>query len=63
MRILCFLLLTFCLLFSQIPPGIGQRSDHYRCVHKGGTCNFSPCPLFQKVEGTCYNRRAKCCMG
>ncbi|TEA23756.1 hypothetical protein DBR06_SOUSAS3810122, partial [Sousa chinensis] len=42
--------------------GFGQRSDHYICVKKGGTCNFSSCPLFQKIEGTCYGKKAKCCI-
>ncbi|XP_032474356.1 beta-defensin 1 isoform X1 [Phocoena sinus] len=42
--------------------GFGQRSDHYICVKKGGTCNFSSCPLFQRIEGTCYGRKAKCCI-
>ncbi|XP_077007983.1 beta-defensin 1 [Tamandua tetradactyla] len=62
MRILCFLLLTLCLLVSQSVSGIGKKSDHYRCVQKGGTCHFSSCPLFNKIEGTCYNGKAKCCI-
>ncbi|XP_039075096.1 beta-defensin 1 [Hyaena hyaena] len=68
MRTLYFLLLTLCLLFSHLGPGagyltgLGQRSDHYICVRQGGTCNFSPCPLFTKVYGTCYGGKAKCCM-
>uniref|UniRef100_A0ABI7VVP4 Beta-defensin 1 n=1 Tax=Felis catus TaxID=9685 RepID=A0ABI7VVP4_FELCA len=42
--------------------GLGQRSDHYICARKGGTCNFSPCPLFTRIDGTCYGGKAKCCM-
>ena len=42
--------------------GLGQRSDHYICAKKGGTCNFSPCPLFNRIEGTCYSGKAKCCI-
>ncbi|NP_001107185.1 beta-defensin 1 [Canis lupus baileyi] len=68
MRPLYLLLLLLCLLFSYLPPGagfltgIGQRSDQYICARKGGTCNFSPCPLFTRIDGTCYRGKAKCCM-
>ncbi|XP_057552942.1 beta-defensin 1 [Hippopotamus amphibius kiboko] len=68
MRVLYLLLLTLGLLTSQLAAGfnmltgLGQRSDHYMCVKKGGTCNFSPCPLFNRIEGTCYNGKAKCCI-
>ncbi|XP_006930602.1 beta-defensin 1 [Panthera pardus] len=67
MKALCFLLLALCLL-SRLAPGaafltgLGQRSDHYICARKGGTCNFSPCPLFTRIDGTCYGGKAKCCM-
>uniref|UniRef100_A0A8C6AWZ5 Beta-defensin 1 n=2 Tax=Monodontidae TaxID=9747 RepID=A0A8C6AWZ5_MONMO len=67
MRVLYLLLLALG-LFSQLATGVnlltgfGQRSDHYICVKKGGTCNFSSCPLFQRIEGTCYGRKAKCCI-
>ncbi|XP_008589535.1 PREDICTED: beta-defensin 1 [Galeopterus variegatus] len=68
MRAFCLLLLTVCLLFSQFTPGVGlleglgQRSDHYKCVRNGGTCHFSSCPLYTKIQGTCYSKRAKCCL-
>ncbi|KAI5767263.1 DEFB1 [Gulo gulo luscus] len=68
MRALSFLLLILCLVSSHLAPGagflsgLGQRSDHYMCARKGGTCNFSPCPLFTRWEGTCYGGKAKCCM-
>ncbi|XP_021564459.1 beta-defensin 1 [Carlito syrichta] len=61
------LLLTVCLLFSQMNPGAGtltypgQRSDGYNCVKGGGTCHYSPCPIYKKIEGTCYGGKAKCC--
>ncbi|ELR46632.1 Beta-defensin 1, partial [Bos mutus] len=41
---------------------LGQRSDSYICARKGGTCNLSPCPLYNRVEGTCYRGKAKCCI-
>lgn len=50
------------LIGVNLLTGFGQRSDHYICVKKGGTCNFSSCPLFQRIEGTCYGRKAKCCI-
>ncbi|XP_028336774.1 beta-defensin 1 [Physeter macrocephalus] len=68
MRVLYPLMLTLGLLFAQLATGVnlltglGQRSDHYICVKKGGTCNFSPCPLFNRIEGTCYSGKAKCCI-
>ncbi|EPY85773.1 beta-defensin 1 [Camelus dromedarius] len=68
MRVLYLLLLTLCLLASPLATGVslltglGQRSDHYICAKKGGTCNFSPCPLFNRIEGTCYSGKAKCCI-
>ncbi|KAJ1066809.1 hypothetical protein K5549_019480, partial [Capra hircus] len=40
---------------------LGQRSDSYICARKGGTCNLSPCPLYNRIEGTCYKGKAKCC--
>lgn len=48
-------------------PGAGlltlfHKYPEYVCVKKGGTCNFSPCPRFTKIEGTCYQGRAKCCI-
>uniref|UniRef100_A0A8C4LQP4 Beta-defensin 1 n=1 Tax=Equus asinus asinus TaxID=83772 RepID=A0A8C4LQP4_EQUAS len=42
--------------------GLGHRSDHYICARSGGTCHFSSCPLFTKIEGTCYGGKAKCCL-
>ncbi|XP_006864482.1 PREDICTED: beta-defensin 1 [Chrysochloris asiatica] len=48
--------------FLFLLTGAGQRSDQYKCVSKGGTCNFSHCPLFSRIEGTCYSGRAKCCI-
>ncbi|XP_008272400.1 beta-defensin 1 [Oryctolagus cuniculus] len=68
MRIHYLLLLTFCFLFFQTVPGadlltgLGHRSDHYKCAKNGGTCHYSSCPLFSKIEGTCYGGRAKCCI-
>ncbi|XP_029789720.1 beta-defensin 1 [Suricata suricatta] len=62
MRALYFLLLTLCLIFSNLAPGLGQWSDQYICARQGGTCSFSPCPLFTKIYGTCYSGKAKCCM-
>ncbi|XP_037382623.1 beta-defensin 1 [Talpa occidentalis] len=68
MRALCCLLLATCLLLCHPGPGmgemieIGRRSDHYKCVKKGGTCHYSSCPLNTKVTGTCYNGKAKCCL-
>ena len=41
---------------------LGQRSDSYICARKGGTCNLSPCPLYNRIEGTCYKGKAKCCI-
>ena len=41
---------------------LGQRSDSYICARKGGTCNLSPCPLYNRIEGTCYRGKAKCCI-
>uniref|UniRef100_A0A2K6F365 Beta-defensin 1 n=1 Tax=Propithecus coquereli TaxID=379532 RepID=A0A2K6F365_PROCO len=67
MRTPCLLLVTLCLLFSQVAPGVsllmtlGQRPDHYICYKNGGTCLYSSCPIFTKVVGTCYHGNAKCC--
>uniref|UniRef100_A0A8C0KHC3 Beta-defensin 1 n=1 Tax=Canis lupus dingo TaxID=286419 RepID=A0A8C0KHC3_CANLU len=60
-------LLILCCFLSLLTgagflTGIGQRSDQYICARKGGTCNFSPCPLFTRIDGTCYRGKAKCCM-
>ncbi|KAB0349012.1 hypothetical protein FD754_013869 [Muntiacus muntjak] len=41
---------------------LGQRTDSYICARKGGTCNLSPCPLYNRIEGTCYKGKAKCCI-
>ncbi|XP_069428926.1 beta-defensin 1 [Ovis canadensis] len=41
---------------------LGKRSDSYICARKGGTCNLSPCPLYNRIEGTCYKGKAKCCI-
>ncbi|XP_012784084.2 beta-defensin 1 [Ochotona princeps] len=69
MQIHYLLLLTFCcLLFFQPAQGsdlltsLGHRSDQYKCLKNGGICRYSPCPLYSRVEGTCYSGRAKCCM-
>lgn len=68
MRVLHLLLLALGLLLSQLGPGagqltaLGQRSDSYICARKGGTCNLSPCPLYNRIEGTCYRGKAKCCI-
>ncbi|KAL2761574.1 beta-defensin 1 preproprotein [Daubentonia madagascariensis] len=63
----CLLLLTLCLLFSQVAPGVslltslGRRSDHYMCYKNKGTCLYSACPYYTKIIGTCYAGKAKCC--
>ncbi|KAF6083878.1 defensin beta 1 [Phyllostomus discolor] len=67
MKVLYLLLLPLCFLFSQIAPGAGimavfHRYPEYVCAKKGGTCNFSPCPRFTRIEGSCYQGRAKCCV-
>uniref|UniRef100_A0A4W2DWU0 Beta-defensin 1 n=1 Tax=Bos indicus x Bos taurus TaxID=30522 RepID=A0A4W2DWU0_BOBOX len=58
--------LCVCLKLSQHCAGqltaLGQQSDSYICARKGGTCNLSPCPLYNRVEGTCYRGKAKCCI-
>ncbi|KAB0348263.1 hypothetical protein FD754_013120 [Muntiacus muntjak] len=41
---------------------LGQRTDSYICARKGGTCNLAPCPLYNRIEGTCYKGKAKCCI-
>nr|UZS00567.1 defensin beta-1 [Equus caballus] len=68
MRAPYFLLLTLCLFCCQMSSGVGyltglgHRSDHYIRARSGGTCHFSSCPLFTKIEGTCYGGKAKCCL-
>ncbi|CAK6442522.1 unnamed protein product [Pipistrellus nathusii] len=68
MRLFHILLLPLCLLFAQMDPGAGllasllHRSPEYICAKKGGTCNFSPCPLYTHALGDCYKGRAKCCL-
>ncbi|KAF6376110.1 defensin beta 1 [Rhinolophus ferrumequinum] len=68
MRFLYLLLLPLCLFFSQVAPGAGlikglfHRYPEYQCAKKGGTCNFSPCPLSTKARGACYGGKAKCCI-
>ncbi|XP_071076263.1 beta-defensin 1 [Desmodus rotundus] len=67
MKVLYLLLLSLYLLFSLIAPGAGltalfHRYPEYECVRKGGTCNFSPCPRFTRIDGACYQGRAKCCV-
>uniref|UniRef100_A0A8C9A4A2 Beta-defensin 1 n=1 Tax=Prolemur simus TaxID=1328070 RepID=A0A8C9A4A2_PROSS len=67
MRTPCLLLLTLCLLVSQVAPGILLRRlirkpDHYVCHKNGGICFYSACPKqYTKVIGTCYRKKAKCC--
>ncbi|XP_069341331.1 beta-defensin 1 [Eulemur rufifrons] len=66
MRTPCLLLLTLCLLFSQVAPGILLRRlipkpDHYVCHKNGGICFYSLCPTYTKLIGTCYRKKAKCC--
>ncbi|XP_006895089.1 PREDICTED: beta-defensin 1 [Elephantulus edwardii] len=62
------LLMTVCLLFClntatvSLLAGLGHRYDQFVCADKGGTCNYSPCPSYSKMEGTCYNGKAKCCI-
>nr|KAF6460196.1 defensin beta 1 [Molossus molossus] len=68
MRVIYILLLPLCLLFAQMAPGAALLTDlfhkypEYLCAKKGGTCNFSPCPLYTKAEGFCYRGKAKCCI-
>uniref|UniRef100_G1Q7H5 Beta-defensin 1 n=1 Tax=Myotis lucifugus TaxID=59463 RepID=G1Q7H5_MYOLU len=68
MRLFHILLLPLCLLFAQVGPGAGllasllHRSPEYTCAKQGGTCNFSPCPLYTQVKGYCYRGKAKCCI-
>ncbi|XP_043749311.1 beta-defensin 1 [Cervus elaphus] len=66
MRVLRLLLLALGLLLSQLGAChltiLGQRTDNYICARKGGTCNLSPCPLYNRIEGTCYKGKAKCCI-
>ncbi|PNI23074.1 DEFB1 isoform 1 [Pan troglodytes] len=67
MRTSYLLLFTLCLLLSEMASGgnfltgLGHRSDHYNCVSSGGQCLYSACPIFTKIQGTCYGGKAKCC--
>ncbi|CAK6442523.1 unnamed protein product [Pipistrellus nathusii] len=68
MRLFHILLLPLCLLLAQVGPGAGlitslfYRTPEYKCAKSGGTCNFSPCPLYTKHMGYCYSGKAKCCI-
>nr|Q95M67.1 RecName: Full=Beta-defensin 1; Short=BD-1; AltName: Full=Defensin, beta 1; Flags: Precursor [Cercopithecus erythrogaster]AAK61472.1 DEFB1-like protein [Cercopithecus erythrogaster] len=67
MRTSYLLLFTLCLLLSEMASGdnfltgLGHRSDHYICVRSGGQCLYSACPIYTKIQGTCYHGKAKCC--
>ncbi|XP_012312789.1 beta-defensin 1 [Aotus nancymaae] len=67
MRTSYLLLFTLCLVLCDMASGdtfltgLGYRSDHYTCVKGGGQCLYSACPIYTKVQGTCYGGKAKCC--
>lgn len=52
----------FLLTGDGLFSGLFHRYPEYQCAKKGGTCNFSPCPLFTRVDGACYSGKAKCCV-
>uniref|UniRef100_A0A4W2G5D1 Beta-defensin 1 n=1 Tax=Bos indicus x Bos taurus TaxID=30522 RepID=A0A4W2G5D1_BOBOX len=55
-------IITTLLISAGQLTALGQQSDSYICARKGGTCNLSPCPLYNRIEGTCYRGKAKCCI-
>ncbi|CAH6787089.1 beta-defensin 38 [Phodopus roborovskii] len=59
MKISCFLLLMFCLYFSQIHPVAGY--DTIECLDKKAKCQVWKCPWFYVEIGTCFEGRGKCC--